>query len=484
MEKTSTSRHPSRLICSRSFKYQFLFLVFSIGILFSACAKTTNLQRNSTTKFPSKTNTLNIWWEKGFNLEEDEAFLALVNNWSQKTNYQVKLSFYTIGELSEKADRALQGNKPPDILMSQKADSTLYPRLAWQGKLAKVDDLIKPERELYNKNALKAATYYNQVENRYNFYGVPLYQASVQIFYWQKLLAAIDLNTQDIPQDWEGFWQFWQQAQDNLRAKQANNIYGLGLPLSSTSMDTVFLFEQILEAHDLVLFDSQGKLLLDTPHLRQGIINCLQWYKKFYQQGYIPLDAVDWLNTDNNRQLLNRVVLMTPNATLSIPASLRQDQDTYSQKLGVVNFPNKPNGKPMRHLVSVKQAVIFADSPHQQEAKEFLRYFMQPEVTAEYLKASGNRYLPVHQSIWQDPFWQQTKDPYLAAATEALIKSPTRLIYTTENPAYSQVLQENIWGQAITSTIVDGITPEQAVDRAIVRIKQIFAEWEQQNVNP
>ena len=247
--------------------------------------------------------------------------------------------------------------------------------------------------------------------------------------------------------------------------------------MSSASIDTFFLFEQILEAYDVALLDSQGKLLVDRPQTRQGIIKCLDWYNQFYQRGYIPPDAINWFNIDNNRHFLNGVVLMTPNVSLSIPAAIRQDQDTYYHKLGMVNFPHKPSGEPMRYLVSIKQAIIFTDSPHQKVAKEFLRYLIQPEIIAEYLRASGNRYLPVHKSLGQGPAWQRAKDPYTTNATEALSKSPTRLINMVKNPAYSQVLQENIWGKALTKTIVHGVASEQATDEAIARIKQIFAEW-------
>ena len=191
--------------------YQSFVLFISVFVLISGCAKTTNLELRSSNESSQEATTLNIWWEKGFNLEEDEAFHALVSNWSQKTNYKTKLSFYTISELSEKADRALQGDKLPDIMMSHKADMTLYPRLAWQGKLVDVTDLIQPIQDLYEENALKAVTYYNQVENKHRFYGVPLYQTSLNIFYWRRLLASIDNTQPDIPQNWDDFWQFWQQ---------------------------------------------------------------------------------------------------------------------------------------------------------------------------------------------------------------------------------------------------------------------------------
>ena len=41
---------------------------------------------------------------------------------------------------------------------------------------------------------------------------------------------------------------------------------------------------------------------------------------------------------------------------------------------------------------------------------------------------------------------------------------------------YSRVWQENIWGKAIHRVAAEGISPEQAVDEAIARIKQILAE--------
>jgi multiple sugar transport system substrate-binding protein len=96
-----------------------------------------------------------------------------------------------------------------------------------------------------------------------------------------------------------------------------------------------------------------------------------------------------WLNPDNNRSLLNRLVVMTPNNSLSIPAAVRQNPDLYHYKLGTIEYPNKPNGQPMRRLVAVRQAVLFAKSRNQKLAKDFLAYLIRPEVTGEYLKAAA-----------------------------------------------------------------------------------------------
>jgi multiple sugar transport system substrate-binding protein len=132
----------------------------------------------------------------------------------------------------------------------------------------------------------------------------------------------------------------------------------------------------------------------------------------------------------------------------------------------------------MRYLVSIRQAVIFANSPHQEKAEDFLEYLIQPKVITKYLQDSGGRILPVQETVWKNPFWQQTKDPYITAAIKIIIGGQTRLFYVAQNPAYSLVLKENVWGKALKRIVVDKITPEKAADEAIVRIKQLFQDWE------
>lgn len=422
---------------------------------------------------------LNIWWEKGLNFDEDLAIKGIVNDWQNQTGNKVKLSFYTDSDLTAKAERAIKVGMVPDIMMNPQAERVLYPRLAWQGKLEDVGDIIEPMEDVYADNILQGITYYNAQENKRGYYGVPIDQAAIFIYYWQQLVTAVGLESQDIPVDWSGFWQFWQKVQGKLKTEQGQNIHSLGLPVSGnkSAFDTHYLFEQILEAYDVALFDQQGRLAIARPEVRQGIINSLSWYAKLYQQGCIPANAMEWSNADNNRELLNRQVLMTPNGSLSIPATVRQDADTYYNQLGILELPHKPSGEPMRYLIFLRQAVIFQDSAHKSLAKEFLRYFIQPQVTVEYLKATGSRNQPVQNSAWSDPYWQDTQDPYIAMATKILTTGQTRLSYVADHPAYSQVLAENIWGQALAKVTARAVHPQQAADEAIAKITDIFAWW-------
>ncbi len=479
LRSTPTSRLMARPNSHRKMlRHRYTLIAMILVLIIVACTNTSESEFSQLTQSPTESTALRIWWDKGFNPEEDEALQQLVSNWEQKTGHKIKLTFYTTDERSQKAQRFLQAGNLPDIIMSFKAESTLNPRLAWEGKLVDVSDIIEPVKNLYPESVLQTVRFYNNVEQKWSYYGVPIHQATIHIYYRRDLLEQVGRTDKDIPQDWDSFWEFWKQVHDDLQAQQKQDIYGLGLPMSVEAGDTYQSFEQILEAYDVRILDSEGQLQVDQPQVRRGIIKCLDWYTQFYQQGYVPPDAVNWLNPDNNRNLLNRVIVMTPNATLSIPAAVRQDPDTYRNKLGIIEFPNKPNGQPLHNIFMVEQAALLAESKHQKLAKEFLTYMLQPEVMNNYLKASGGRNSPVQKPVWKDPFWSDPKDPHISTATKTLTEGRIRLFYTFQNPAYSTVLKENVWGKALKRIVVDGISPEEGADQAIERIQQIFDEWE------
>ena len=458
---------------------RYFALAIAASVLIVACNSDTQLQNTQVeeTAPPTEENVLKLWWDKGYSPEEDEALQKLVKNWEQKTGNKVKIHFYTLDQRSEKPERYLQGGVTPDIFMSFKAESTLNPTLAWKGKLIDVTNVIEPVKEIYESRALETAYYYNNVEQKHSYYAVPVHRAALHIYYWKDLLEKTGRTAADIPRDWDGFWQFWLDVGEDLKTQHQQDIFPIGLPMSVEAGDTYQAFEHILEAYNVKLVDSEGNLLVDDPQVREGIIKCLDWYTQFYLQGYTPKDAVDWNNAANNRQLLNREILTTTNATLSIPAALRQDSDAYANKLGIVELPNKPNGEPMRHIFLVEQAVIFDDAKHPQLAKDFLAYLIQPEVINQFLQESG-RHSPAHTTVHQDPYWTNAEDPHTSEVTKTLTKSKIRPIYPANSPAYSIVLKENIWGQSLEKIVLEGVTPEQAADDAIVRIKKIFEEWE------
>jgi len=75
-------------------------------------------------------------------------------------------------------------------------------------------------------------------------------------------------------------------------------------------------------------------------------------------------------------------------------------------------------------------------------------------------------------------FWLDPSDPHRMAAVMQIASRPMHYDYlmVSGNWRYDLVAQENVWGKAVHRVVTEGISPEQAVDEAIARIKQILAE--------
>jgi multiple sugar transport system substrate-binding protein len=75
------------------------------------------------------------------------------------------------------------------------------------------------------------------------------------------------------------------------------------------------------------------------------------------------------------------------------------------------------------------------------------------------------------------PFWLDPSDRHRMAGVMQVASRPTyNYAYASGNWRLDRVWQEHTWDKVIHRVAVDGLTPEQAVDEAIARIKQILAE--------
>ena len=453
-------------------KFSRLTGQFLTGVALASCTKTSEKLTEVVTP---KSEKLEIWWEEGFYPEEIDALKKLIAKWEESSNVNVELTVIPQKDILTDLDNAIKAGNPPHVFYSGSGDLTIIPRLAWNNQLVDVSDVILPIQDKYSLNALVGVNYRNRENNKRSYYAVPLMQSAIHIHYWEDLLInAVGERRDTIPKDWQNFWEFWVQAQDKLQKNNQTDIYSLGMPMS-LSLDTYNNFEQFLESYDVQILDSSGQLNLSNPQTKQALGQALEAYTSFFRKGKVPPGAIDWDNTGNNVSLLSQSSLMTVNHTLSAPGSQRNDPSTYYQRLSTIKWPNKPNGGSMRFVVELKQAVIFKGSDKISKAKEFLAFLAQPQNLAAYTKGAQGRYLPVMPALFNDPFWQDVKDPHISVAVEQL--QNTRPAYQVFNPAYGEVAEQNVWGKVIRKIAVEDLSIEQATEQAIAQVEQIFSEW-------
>jgi multiple sugar transport system substrate-binding protein len=82
------------------------------------------------------------------------------------------------------------------------------------------------------------------------------------------------------------------------------------------------------------------------------------------------------------------------------------------------------------------------------------------------------------RQLMEQPFWLNPNDPHRMRAAIQNLSRVHQFNETVgaESWRLGRVWQENVWGQAVHRVAADGISPEQAVDEAIARIKQILSE--------
>ena len=80
--------------------------------------------------------------------------------------------------------------------------------------------------------------------------------------------------------------------------------------------------------------------------------------------------------------------------------------------------------------------------------------------------------------VLDQPFWLDPSDRHHMAAVMQAQSRPLAHNYALASGdlRHDQIYSERVWAKAIHRIVTENISPEQAVDEAIARIKQILSE--------
>jgi multiple sugar transport system substrate-binding protein len=353
-------------------------------------------------------------------------------------------------------------------------------RWAYDGRLVDLSDIIAPFANLFDPDALSYVTLLNATTGRRALYALPMGSSTHHIHVWRSLLEQAGFTIDDIPKQWEAFWSFWcDEVQPALRqATGRDDIYGVGLAMSVAD-DTRNGFEQFIQAYEANYVTREGKLVIDDPEIRRRLIRTIDSYTAIHRKGCTPPDSVTWSNFDNNERFHAQTVVMTANVTLSIPNTLRTERpEDYYKNTATIDWPNGANGQPLAIVTGFFAATVFEAGGHVPLAKEFVRFLVEDGWLAHWLDFSAERLLSPMPKLLEQPFWLDPRDPHRMAAVMQFVTRPRDYYYSVASgdPRHSLVTGERLWGKAVHRVAAEGISPAQAVDEAIARIKQILAQ--------
>jgi multiple sugar transport system substrate-binding protein len=421
-----------------------------------------------------------VWWEEGFYAEADQAVRELVAAFEQKTGKQVELVSLTQEELKTKTLSAVAADHPPDFLYGIPIGD-YYLRWAQEDRLIDLADTLGSLAAQFDEDALMAATLPDTMTGQRRLYMLPMGLYGNHLHVWRSLLELAGFQLEDIPKEWEPFWAFWcDKVQPAVRkATGRTNIFGIGLPMSAIG-DTSEGFGQFVSAYGADYVTRDGRLGIDEPPARERLVKVLDSYTAIYRKGCTPPASVDWNNRDNNQAFLDQSVVMTVNNTLSIPNALKATRpEDYYKNAVTIPWPNDAHGQPLGIKTCYVQAVLFKGGKHTVAAKAFVQFLIGEGWLAHWLDFTGDRIMPPMRALLEQPFWLDPSDPHRMVAAMQFLTQPRALAFydiLSGNWRHNLVGEEGVWRRAIHRVAAEGISPEQAADEAIARVKQILSE--------
>ena len=436
--------------------------------------------------FAQAQEKLTVWWVKGFYKAEDEALFEAIKKFEAKNkNIKVELSQYPIQDTIPKTVSALDSGSPPDVAYSDVYDFQVTAKWAYDGKLEDLSKVIDPIRAKFEPAALSTTFLFNNASQTRAYYAFPVKQQTMHIQYWKDMLAESGYKDSDIPKDWKGYWDFWcDKVQAGYRKNSGKRGFGTGFPMGVDSSDTFYSFLTFADAYNVKLVNDSGKLLVDDPAVRDGLIKAMTDYTSVYSKGCTPPSATSWKDPDNNVAFHNKTIVMTHNATISIAAKWLDDMNNaaltadqralakknYTELIATAGFPNKPDGSKMVYRAAVKTGVIFKDAKNKEGAKKFVAFMLDEANLTPYVEGSLGRWFPVTKNAQQSAFWKG--DPHRLAVYNQFMNGTTPFEFT-KNFKFTVLNNENVWGKAMNRILNEKVPVDKAVDEMIARIKVV-----------
>ena len=273
---------------------------------------------------------LTVWWGKGFYKAEDDALYAAIKKFEAKyPKVKIELSLYAPQEMIPKTVAALDAGNPPDVAYGDVYDFQVTAKWAYDGKLEDVSSIIDPMRAKFEPRRCRPPS--STTTRRRAGRTTPTRSSSRPCTSstgrtCSPTRASRKATSRRTGRATGSFWCDKVQAglppEDRPAAASAP-----ASPMGVDSSDSFYSFLTFMDAYNVKLVNDSGKLLVDDPAVRQGLINAVTDYTAVYGKGCTPPSSTSWKDPDNNVAFHNKTIVLTHNATISIAAKWLDDMN-------------------------------------------------------------------------------------------------------------------------------------------------------------
>ena len=429
----------------------------------------------------AQAKTAQVWHVQGFVPQEDEAFRKVVADYEKISGNKIDYTIVPFAPLRQKIISAITSGVVPDLATVTPTEAAALQ--AWQDNLVDVSDIIEPMKSKILPSVLSNLQLYNGVTKKRSYYMLPVVSAVVPFHVWGSLVEKAGYKRSDIPKTWDAFIDFFMPVQQALQKQGMRHTYGTGFVVSTIGNDPNITFVQFMIAYggqNIVTPD--GKLHTDDKQVQEAVIRALERLSKMYIDGYIPPSSINWNDADDNNAFHSKLCVMDFDGTLSTEMAMlgnAEGREAYKSEVMTLPPPLTNDGKKMASQCFAGGSMIPKGAKNVEVAKDFGRYWMQPEVSGEFVKIGLGRSLPIYVELVNDPWWNDPQvDPHRPPYAEQAFASPTLPDYYSYNPAWAQVRSEHTFNVAFHDIIANKTPVKEAAAMAMKRVEEIFTKYQ------
>ena len=407
--------------------------------------------------FAADKEKLEIWLSTELAKEARQYQLDLIQEWGDQNNVQVEVSTFGWSDYSAKLTTAMASKNEPDIAAPGGFNVLQGIKL---GRLYPLNDLfnrIERSGSVFFVSAREGAPVNG------NYYNIPT-GATDELFYLRK--DWLEETGLPVPETWSDL--------KTVALKMSNpkeNIYGAGFGLGGELWDSEKTFRIILWSFGGSLVEEDGKTIALNSEATKKTINYLI---DLYKEGAIPPAAPGWSSSDNNKAWLEERVGAIIN-TGSVLWYMRENRPDLLENSIIMAPPKGPAGRFSYVGPWTGGWCLYKSSKNPELAKDLIYYLMKEENYNRYVELGGGALVPVTESaanldMWDDPFNKAFIDAVKIARAPGYPGSATL-------PAL-EVLDTAVMTDMVGRVLINGWTPQKAIDEAVDRIKEIYEKHE------
>jgi multiple sugar transport system substrate-binding protein len=324
---------------------------------------------------------------KYFVQSEDDAFVALMNAFTQATGVKVEITRESYEDVQPKASVAANTGAGPDLFWGLYSLPHLFPQ-----RCVDMTDVANYLGQKYG-GWVESAQKYGKVTGGDKWIAVPVCYSGALINY--RLAASKKAGFSKFPETTDAFMEY-------AKAMKAQGTPG-GMALGHASGDGNTWVHWCLWSFGGQVVDANDKVILNSPETEKALTYAKQLYEHF-----IPGTA-SWNDAFNNKAFLANEIHWTNNG-ISIYVAARNDptKQNIADDMDHAYFPVGPVGKPTElHLMYPILAMNYTKYP--QACKALIAYMLEADQFNKWIGAARGYLTHCLNAYDSNPVW--TEDP-------------------------------------------------------------------------